>query len=144
MRSRAVPVSIASGAVTWRGARQLFMEVDFKNTARRIRKMKEQQDAEGGEVWYHQYVGHQFKNLKTELPWVPVSNGVDEQVVSKLMGWKIRYDEFGSVIEEGTNDDGKAPLSDKDLDDFQVYRDLFWFFCKQDCIQSSISGHALL
>ena len=62
-----------------------------------------------------------------------------------MTGMKVKYDRSGSVVDEsGTPTSPKTPPTEKDMDDYQVYRDLFWFFAKLDIIQSLIRGRPLM
>ena len=124
------------------GARQLLLEVDFKGISRRIKEMKALYGDQSHMNWYNPYVSPQYLPFPADIPWLPQPGGLDEKIVSQLMGWRVQYDDFGSVIDD--HEARKGPLSEKEMENFQTYRDLFWWFCKHDIIQSVISGNRLL
>ena len=120
------------------GAAQLLMETDFAKVTRRIREEKQHHRSQS-HGWYTPITPHPTD----ELPWVPDANGPDESLLSAIMGQKAQYDRSrGNVGEVDAN--AKPPLTQKDLDDFQTKRDLWWWFCKMDVIQSLVRGGPLL
>ena len=125
------------------GARQLMIEVDFRGMTKRIIDEKARLASEINMDWSRPFVNAQFQSYGDELPWVPDPNSVDEGVVSQMTGIKIKYDRHGSVVDE-SKQNSKGPLNEKEMDDYQTYRDLFWFFTKLDMIQSLIRGRRLL
>ena len=125
------------------GARQLLMEIDFKGTTKRIKEEKTQKLNNTNDMWYSSYVNAQFQPFDDGMPFVPDTDGIDETLVGQLMGWKIKYDQYGSVTEEVPTE-SRQNLSEKEIEDYQIYRDLFWFYCKLDVIQSVIRGTELL
>lgn len=125
------------------GARQLLYEIDFKGMTKRIIDEKARLASTVNMDWSRPFVNAQFQSYGDDLPWVPEPNSIDESVVSQITGMKVRYDRHGSVVDESRTS-SKKPPSEKDMDDFQTYRDLFWFFTKIDWIQSLIGGRRLL
>ena len=125
------------------GARQLLMEVDFKGMTKRIIDEKARIASSTNVDWSTSFVNAQFQSYGEELPWVPEPGSIDEGIVSQITGMKVKYDRYGSVVDE-SKADFKQPLSEKEMDDFQTHRDLFWFFTKLDMIQSLIRGRRLL
>ena len=125
------------------GARQLLLEVDFKGMTQRIINEKARLASNVNMNWSRPFVNAQFQSYGDDLPWVPDPSSVDEGVVAQLTGMKVKYDRHGSVIDE-SNQKSKRPLSEKEMDEYQTYRDLFWFFTKLDMIQSLIRGRPLL
>ena len=121
------------------GAAQLLMETDFAKITRRIREEKMHNDGDQSNGWYTPLT----PDPSDELPWVPGANGPDESLISAIMGQKARYDRSRGNIDE-INADTKPPLTQQDLDDFQTKRDLWWWFCKMDVIQSLVRGGSLL
>ena len=125
------------------GARQLLMEVDFKGTTKRIREEKARVSTGISDVWYSSYVDTQFQPFGDGMPFVPNSDGLDENLIGELMGWTVNHDQYGGIIDE-TSSGPKPSLTEKEIEDYQIYRDLFWFYCKLDVIQSVIRGTELL
>ena len=129
------------------GARQLLMEIDFKGQTRRIKEEKARLQANKasslGSLWHSPHYGNPiYNNYSNHM--ASQLNDVDEVLISKLMGWKVRYDEFGRVIEEEPEKSSKKPLTPKDVERYKILCDLFWWYCKQDVYQSVVSGNRLL
>ena len=127
------------------GARQLIMDIDFAGTGKRIAAQK----AAGGQnalyhefhhVYDHPYPGREFR------PDAPMQKDdeIDEDLVSAIMGWQIRYDQHGFILDGRKSETGNKPLTPRELEEFDIQRDLFWWFCKQDMYQSMVSGNRLL
>ncbi len=70
---------------------------------------------------------------------------LDENLVSTLMGYRTRYNEYGQVVEATELPSHyHIPLTSKDVEKFEIQCDLFWWYAKQDMYQSLISGNRLL
>ena len=125
------------------GARQLLMEVDFKGITRRIKEDRSRMaDNTGLSGFTNSWVNNNFHPYD-DMPYIPTPDGLDENLVSQIMGWRIKYDQYGTVLDDGPTEP-RPPLTEKDINTYQVHRDLFWWYCKQDIIQSVISGKPLL
>ncbi len=64
---------------------------------------------------------------------------VDERVVSEMAGKEVRYDDYGHIVTQRSK---KPP--ELDLNRFEILRDLYWWYLKQDAYQSIVSGNPLL
>lgn len=118
------------------GARQLLMEVDFKGMTRQMNEKKARQEAQRTPD------GSEYRNFYGRYE-SPIEDAIDENLVSRIMGWKIRYDEYGHVFDE--NSEHQSPsLTERDLETYKTLSDLFWWYAKQDVYQSVISGNRLL
>lgn len=127
------------------GARQLIMDIDFAGMGKRIaaHKAADGQNAlyhDFNRVYDHPYQGREFA---TDAPTMN-NNPLNEDLVSAIMGWQIRYDQHGFVMDGSKSETGYKPLTAKEMEDFDIQRDLFWWFCKQDMYQSMVSGNRLL
>ena len=61
------------------------------------------------------------------------------------MGKRLRYDEYGRILEDNLSGDGETKTySQQELDIYETQRDLFWWYCKQDTYQSILGGGRLL
>jgi hypothetical protein len=126
------------------GARQLLTEVNFKGWTKRILEEKARVASSTNIDWSSRpYVNAQFQSYGDELPWIPESGSMDEDIIGQLTGVKIKYDRQGS-IEVGAPKAQKVPPTEKDMDDYQTYRDLFWMYAKIDNIQALVAGRRLL
>ncbi|KAI9848847.1 MAG: hypothetical protein M1837_006363 [Sclerophora amabilis] len=135
------------------GARQLLVEFNFAGLTSRIKSRNAQKDVERRQRLHSgihdSILQKHFKNYKhIEDIYVGVDREVDEELVSLLMGRKLRYGDHGHVLDDardGTGSGGRdEPLTQKDLEDYEVRCDLFWWFVKQDLYQSILSGDGLL
>ena len=128
------------------GARQLLMEVDFRGMTKRIKEEKARATANNLYAsWQNPYNGFtnysDFSNNTLPQP----DDNINERLVSQLMGWKVRFDEYGRVIDENVLEEPpKVQITSKDIETYRTYGDLFWWYCKQDVYQSIISGNRLL
>lgn len=130
------------------GARQLLEEIDFSGITKQIKAAKE--------LRRHQLVSG-LDESTTILPQkahkiredvrAGVEEDVDEALVALFMGRTLRYDESGRLTHERID---KAPghprtgLTAKDIEEYEVRLDLFWWYAKQDMYQSVLSGNGLL
>lgn len=128
------------------GARELILEIDFAGMTKRINAYKAETDMirKGGMYAYghEQRYGSQrrmsFDILRTD-------KAIDENLVSILMGYRTRYDEYGQVAEISEPPSHyHLPLTPKDVETFEIQCDLYWWYAKQDMFQSLISGNRLL
>ncbi|TVY13049.1 hypothetical protein LARI1_G009242 [Lachnellula arida] len=126
------------------GARQLVREIDFSGMTRYIKSQKAQKRWEERTRYYQtqqQGVGHNFYDDR--LRHQAYVDDVDETIVSMLMGKKLRYDQFGQVIDDTLQDDSGKTYSERDLELYETQRDLFWWYCKQDAYQAILGGGRL-
>ena len=126
------------------GARQLLNEIDFPRMHKELRRRKaERQAYEAFEAQRVAALGYPYNMRRPSQQWhaeeVP---DIDEGIISDLMGYEVRYDEYGHVY--GKYSAPKAYPADIDLGRFEVWQDLHWWYCKQDVYQSIISGNQLL
>jgi Fungal specific transcription factor domain len=129
------------------GAAQLIKEIDFAGLTRdlrahRRRRMRLQCDPYASvDPWLR--FGPLFRGLSEDDPFAGKEAGVNEDLVGMLMGRAVNYDEFGQVEDEGQRPRAKKSFSRKDIENFRIQTDLYWWYCKQDLFQSMISGNRL-
>lgn len=132
------------------GAKQLAMEIDFADMTRRIKAMKVQSELNPKSQYHDGIIGSAYSQHYNNFNYpddLVSSHGkeIDEDLVSTLMGWKIRYGELGHVDDKsGSADPEMKPLTAKDLENYRIQCDLFWWYCKQDVYQSIVSSNCLL
>ena len=133
------------------GARQLLMEIDFKGTTKQLREYKSQTEAAwktGSWPLSQELLGYESsytgRRLSSDVL-LEKETSVDERVVGQIMGWRIRYDQYGHIVDdiEGSEPPQK-PITPKDIETYRLQADLFWWYCKQDVYQSIISSNPLL
>ena len=117
------------------GAKQLFVETDFAGMTRQFRRMKMDKAARDqlGRRTSFAENSHHTDELLDQIP------DVDERVVSGFVGKEVRYGDHGRIE---TPHSSLPP--ELDLSKFEILKDLFWWYCKQDAYQSVVSGNHLL
>ncbi|KAL8816195.1 MAG: hypothetical protein Q9223_004755 [Gallowayella weberi] len=129
------------------GARELILEIDFAGMTKRINAYKAETNAigKGGMYDYgndqQRYGGQRrmsFDILRTDKE-------LDQNLVSTLMGYRTQYDDYGQIVDLNEPPSHyHIPLTPKDVENFEIQCDLFWWYAKQDMYQSLISGNRLL
>jgi len=122
------------------GAAQLLAEIDFRSTYKQFRRLKADQIRQQQQQYGHLHTSQPFEGrLWDEINQVP---DADPHLVSILTGRVVDYDEFGHIENEhNTQNPGLASV---DIPKFEMQKDLFWWFTKQDVVQCLVSGNPLL
>lgn len=124
------------------GAKKLVMEIDFASMTRRLRRMRA-----GARARIAQTAAHSYEDYVC-IAGIPVSLlpdkdwEIDESLISQFTGLHVQYDNQWQ-----TNTNTPAPtheMSQKDIEDYKVRSDLYWWYCKQDIFQGMVSGNRLL
>ena len=124
------------------GAKTLVTEIDFASMTRRLRQMRAQAQARVAHISAYSYEDY------IRIAGIPVTLmqdkdwEVDEDLISQLTGYHVSYDNQWQ-----TNAKTPSPIHDmsaKDIEDYKVQSDLYWWYCKQDIFQSMVSGNQLL
>lgn len=123
------------------GASMLIREIDFAGMSRYIGSMKAQQRHQenmqqfpASQQGFHQDAGRYERSAED----------VDENIIGMLMGKRIRYDEYGQIIDDDIRDSGASrSYSQQELQDYETQRDLFWWYCKLDVYHSILGGGRL-
>lgn len=127
------------------GAAQLLTELDFRSLTREARRLEAAQAAQERQFPYQNpemVIDQKCLNQRLkESAILP-----DESLVSTIVGREVRYDEFGTIIEEnGIRHEKESTLPEKlDLQGFETFQDLCWWYARQDAYQSLISGNRLM
>jgi hypothetical protein len=127
------------------GAAQLLTELDFRSLTREARRLKAARTAEERQFPYQNpelLIDQQHFNKRLEeRAMMP-----DESLVSIIIGKKVNYDDFGMVVEEnGARYEKRTNMSDKlDLQSYETYQDLYWWYTRHDAFQSMVSGNPLM
>lgn len=127
------------------GAAQLVSEFDFRSLTREARRMKAAQTArekqfpyQNPEMLIDQRLYHQKLNDNTMIP--------DENLVSTIVGGKLNHGDLEIMYEEYSLRQGtrfRLP-GNFDLRSYETLQDLFWWYCRNDAIQSIVSGNPLM
>lgn len=124
------------------GAKVLVSEIDFATMTHTIRGMRSRarqnvagRPAMSYEEWLH-IVGIP-ESLLDDKDWK-----IDQVLISRLTGYHVEYDR---QYQPNFPPQGHVPdLTAKEIDDYKIKSDLYWWYCKQDVFQSMVSGDALL
>lgn len=124
------------------GAKSLISELNYLSMTKETRmeraeEARRQSYYQGGSMAMQQVVGLSSPPEDAQRP-------IDEHVVSSFFGKKLSYDDFGRIVEDQPNGRRRDPSTPFDLARFELYQDLFWWYVKQDCYQSIISGNKVL
>jgi hypothetical protein len=131
------------------GAHQLIKQIDFAGMTKylKTRKVRTSQSRPGQLYHHNMALGGPsgFGDGLAEDVQGSVEDDVDENLVGILMGKKLRYGEYGQVLEDTeVLNTSNNNYTQRDLDMFDTQRDLFWWYTKQDALQSILSQNRLL
>lgn len=130
------------------GARELIVEIDFARMARRIEahrtRQEEEEDARYRSYDYNGCTSTFSKSSHRDLS-AKAARRLDEYLISTLTGFNTRYNDYGQVVDETEGMPAtEEPLQPRDVENYQVQCDLFWWYAKQDVYQSILSNNRLL
>ena len=131
------------------GATQLLKEIDFAGITKFLKNRKlQQRQARYGNLYHHEMALGRFESHPDEQAGFsgnPNYDDVNEDLVSMIMGKKLRYDAYGQVLEDFDAPSNQHKVyTQRELETYETQRDLFWWYCKNDAFQSIISGNRLL
>jgi hypothetical protein len=117
------------------GSKQLFLETDFCTMTKQFRRLKIER---AGRIRGKRKFSYPSETeARDEI--LDQIHDVDERVVSEISGKEVKYDGHGQIL----TSDNAVPQG-LDLSKFEILRDLYWWYLKQDAYQSIISGNALM
>ncbi|PWY86946.1 hypothetical protein BO70DRAFT_386215 [Aspergillus heteromorphus CBS 117.55] len=129
------------------GSAQLVREIDFAGMARGLRAQRrrvwaERQQAERPNLALGDYL--LFGDPASEDdPFAEKENSINEKLIGTLLGRAVSYDEFGQVDDGHSDPHQNRHFTRKDIESFRLQCDLYWWYLKQDVLQSMISGGSL-
>jgi hypothetical protein len=126
------------------GAAQLLVEMDFRSLTQEARRLRAAHTAQEKMFpFQNPDMVIDQKQFDKDLQWSAIMP--DAGLVSTIVGKHVDYDDFGRVFEEGSNqsDTRKGPPERFDLQNYETLQDLYWWYCRQDMIQSVVSGNPL-
>ncbi|KAK3684490.1 hypothetical protein LTR37_020238 [Vermiconidia calcicola] len=118
------------------GTKQLFLETDFSTMSKQLRRMKNERAARRGQGKKRKASSARTQAQDEVLDQI---HDVDERIISELSGREVRYDSHGQITTSANT--VPPPL---DLGKFEILKDLYWWYLKQDVYQSIISGNPLM
>ena len=133
------------------GARELIMDIDYARMVKRIEAHRRQQEEAEARLRLEMQFGHPnaywheyARGVLDDFP-ARVDRQLDEGLISTIMGWSTRYDQHGQIIDEGDPaPQTESPLTARDIENFEIQCELFWWYVKHDIYQSILSGNRLL
>lgn len=125
------------------GSAQLIREIDFASITRDLRAQRRRRWLERSNTNSLFEEIYMFSNSAfSDDPFAELEMGINENIIGNFLGRAVNYDQFGQVEEEGSQS-RKRSFTRKDIETFRVQTDLYWWFCKQDWMQSLISAGPL-
>ena len=133
------------------GARELIVDIDFARMVKRIEAHRQrQEEAEVrrkfevqhglANAYWHGYAQGALDDFPSRM-----DRQLDETLIGTIMGWGTRYDQHGRITDESDPvPHNESPLSTRDIENFEIQCELFWWYAKHDIYQSIISGNRLL
>jgi hypothetical protein len=124
------------------GSAQLLDELDFRFLTQVARKLKAVQAGR----YPYQNPGMLIDKEEVEKSAKETAMMPDARLVSTIIGKEVNYDDFGRVFEEGIKPEGKNKneADNSDLRTYETLQDLYWWYSRQDMLQSIISGNPLM
>jgi hypothetical protein len=119
------------------GAKQLFVETDFAGMTRQYRQLKREKMARDQMQLRRNSISAYF-NREEDIS--DQFNDIDEAMISNFVGREVSYEDERGYVETPQT---RIP-QELDLSNFEILKDLFWWYCKQDAYQSIVSGNPLL
>lgn len=130
------------------GGSRLVQEFNFAGMTKVVRRMrarvKEQQAYLQSQGFWSDVPGANQGWGLIDDAFSRAESDVDEGLVSVLMGRSVDYNDFRHTSDKVDDYQADQVLSEKDLYEFRIRCDLYWWYCKQDLYQSLVSGNQLL
>lgn len=123
------------------GSAQLVREIDYAGLARDLRAHRRR--TRGHLIQADWWLANSPHAVSGDDPFAEKETSIDQDFIGTIFGRAINYDEYGQV-ENGSSQSYQKHFTQKDIENFRIQCDLYWWYCKQDTIQSIISGNQLL
>ncbi|KAF7886892.1 uncharacterized protein EAF02_003539 [Botrytis sinoallii] len=125
------------------GGRTLVRDIDFTGMTRHLKDMRAQLRQEDRERYRQEQIHMGKTFIEEKRKFAASLEDVDENIVGVLMGRRLRYDDFGHIIDEVWENTEDRIYSPKDIETYEMQRDLVWWYFKQDVYQSILGGGKL-
>jgi hypothetical protein len=129
------------------GGAQLIKEIDFAGITRDLRTYRRNVKAQRLQMaLMDPWLGFgDFSESRSyeDDPFAEKESDLDEELIGTLIGKAVDYDQFGQIENEGQHLGRDKHFTRKDIENFRIQCDLYWWYCKQDLFQSMISGNTL-
>lgn len=122
------------------GAAQLLKEIDFVGLTRDLRAYRRSIERQKQHGWgpYDAFAPHGYAE---DDPFADLEMEVDANTISILTGKAVDFDRIGHVDVYPRLK--RKNFTRKDIDNFRIQCDCYWWYCKQDLFLSLIGGHRL-
>ncbi|KAE8400724.1 hypothetical protein BDV37DRAFT_274219 [Aspergillus pseudonomiae] len=129
------------------GAAQLVREIDYAGITRDLRAYRRRicaQRYEMGGLAFPLAGSHSLSNRFSEDdPFAEKESSIDENIIGTIIGRAVNYDDFGEVDDGYDGRSSKRYFTRKDIENFRVQCDLYWWHFKQDIFQSMLTGNEM-
>lgn len=126
------------------GSSLLFKEVPLREMTKAILPLKQRKrhelEAEGTQSFdpFSQYSGFaQTPKVDYDL------DDLDVSLLSRITGLGLKHEDYGQGIDEAAAGSEKFS-TDRDIENYEHLRDLYWWYTKMDVYQSILGGTRLL
>lgn len=123
------------------GSAQLVREIDYAGLARDLRAHRRRM--RGHMIQANWWLANSPHAVSGDDPFAEKEASIDQDFIGTIFGRAINYDEYRQV-ENGSSQPYQKHFTQRDIENFRIQCDLYWWYCKQDTIQSIISGNQLL
>ncbi|KAF7868519.1 hypothetical protein EAF04_005050 [Stromatinia cepivora] len=125
------------------GTRTLVRDIDFAGMTHHLKTMRAQLRNEDCSRYRQEQIHMGATFIEEKHKFAASLEDVDENIVGVLMGRRLRYDEYGHIIDEVWENNENRVYSPKDIETYEMQRDLVWWYFKQDVYQSILGGGKL-
>ncbi len=117
------------------GARPFLKEIPLKQMNRDILALRRSRRQRWQELHQQQPNGMPYPNLEIS------DMEIDTAFMSQLTGRSVSYDSYGQIYGSPAS---PRQYTERDLENFENLRDLYWWYCKMDVYQSVLGGQAIV
>lgn len=125
------------------GSRTLVRDIDFTGMTHHLGIMRAQLRNEDRARYRQEQMHMGATFIEEKRRFAASLEDVDENIIGVLMGRRLRYDEYGHIIDEVPEDTESRIYSPKEIEIYEMQRDLVWWYFKQDVYQSILGGGKL-
>lgn len=117
------------------GARTLFAEIPLREIARRCLPARSLAD--------RRRIMKEMGPAGAGGPLPPDPNALDFDLLTTITGYPVAADDY-CLREDQLFQSVESTVTERDIENFESLRDLFWWYCKMDVYQAMLGGAKLL
>ncbi|PYI08212.1 hypothetical protein BO78DRAFT_77524 [Aspergillus sclerotiicarbonarius CBS 121057] len=128
------------------GSAQLVREIDFAGMARGLRAQRRRIWARRQQTEPRLSLSGSFLFGDTDSeddPFAEKERNINDNFIGTLIGRAVSYDEFGHIDDGRDYSRHDKHFTRKDIENYRIQCDLYWWYLQQDVMQSIISGGPL-